>query len=65
MYGYVSDKNGATAGDIILGDSEEFEQLKAQFPEHEVYLFAGNQVDMALFCAPGIMAMLVETRASP
>ena len=65
MYGYVSDKNGAKAGDIILGDSEEFEQLKAQFPEHEVYLFAGNEVDMALFCAPGIMAMLVETRASP
>ena len=65
MYGYVSDNNGAIAGDIILGDSEEFEQLKAQFPEHEVYLFAGNEVDMALFCAPGIMAMLVETRASP
>ena len=65
MYGYVSDKNGAIAGDIILGDSEEFEQLKAQFPEHEVYLFAGNEVDIALFCAPGILAMLVESRASP
>jgi len=64
MYGYVSDSSNAVAGEIILDESEEFEQLIAEFPEHEVYLFAGTDVDMALFVAPGVSAMLIEKRAS-
>ena len=65
MYGYVSEGNKAQAGEIILDNSEEFEQLKSQYPEHEVLLFAGKKMDMALFLAPGVSAMLIETRASP
>ena len=65
MYGYVSDSNNTAAGEIFLDEGEEFEQLIAQYPEHEVYLFAGNDVDVALFVAPGISAMLVEKRDSP
>jgi len=65
MYGYVSDSNNTAADEILLDEYEEFEQLKSEFPEHEVYLFAGTEVDMALFCAPGILAMLVEKRDSP
>ena len=64
MYGYVSDNNSTAASEIILDESEEFEQLKSEFPEHEVYLFAGEEVDMVLFCAPGVLAMLVEKRVS-
>jgi len=63
MYGYVSDNNNALTGEIILDEYEEFEKLKAEFPEHEVYLFSGEEVDMALFCAPGVLAMLIEKRA--
>jgi len=62
MYGYVSDNSSAGMGDIILDECEEFDQLMEQYPDHEVYLFAGNDIDMALFCAPGILAMLVEKR---
>jgi hypothetical protein len=65
MYGYVSEGNSKAAGEIILDNSEEFEQLKEQYPEHEVLLFAGNKMDMALFLAPGVSAMLIETRDSP
>ena len=65
MYGYVSGSNNAAAGEIILEKSEEFEQLIAEYPEHEVYLFAGDKIDMALFIAPGVSAMLIEKRASP
>ena len=65
MYGYVSEGNKAQAGEIILDNNEEFEQLKSQYPEHEVLLFAGKKMDMALFLAPGVSAMLIETRASP
>jgi hypothetical protein len=65
MYGYVSDGNNEAANDIILDKYEEFEQLKTEYPEHEVYLFLGTDVDMALFFAPGVSAMLIETRASP
>ena len=65
MYGYVSEGNKAQAGEIILDNSEEFEQLKSQYPEHEVLLFAGKKMDMALFLAPGVSAMLIEKRASP
>jgi hypothetical protein len=65
MYGYVPVGGSAPAGEIILDNSEEFEQLKLQYPEHEVYLFAGKKMDMALFLAPGVSAMLIETRASP
>jgi hypothetical protein len=36
-----------------------------QYPEHEVYLFAGKKMDMALFLAPGVSAVLIESRASP
>ena len=61
MYGYVSDSNSASASGIFLDEGEEFEQLIAQYPEHQVYLFAGTDADMALFCAPGISAMLIET----
>jgi len=65
MYGYVSGNNSGLTSGIILDESEEFEQLIAQYPEHEVYLFAGTEVDMALFVAPGVSAVLIETRASP
>ena len=65
MYGYVSDNNNEVKDEIILDKGEEFEQLIAEYPEHEVYLFAGTEVDMALFFAPGVSAMLIETRASP
>jgi len=65
MYGYVSDGNNEVTDDIILDKYEEFEQLIAKYPEHEVYLFLGTDVDMALFFAPGVSAMLIETRASP
>ena len=64
MYGYVSDGSNEAANDIILDKYEEFEQLKTEYPEHEVYLFLGTDVDMALFLAPGVSAMLIETRAS-
>ena len=65
MYGYVSDNNNAVTGEINLDKSEEFEQLIAEYPEHEVYLFAGTNIDMALFLAPGVSAMLIEERTSP
>jgi hypothetical protein len=65
MYGYIADENSMTADDFILDDNEDFERLKSQYPEHEVYLFAGEKMDMALFLAPGVSAMLIETRASP
>mgnify|MGYP001607523785 CR=1 FL=1 len=65
MYGYVSGGSNAAAGNIILEENGEFEQLKSQYPEHEVYLFAGKKIDMALFLAPGVSAVLIETRASP
>ena len=64
MYGYVSGSDNAVAGEIILEKSEEFEQLIAEYPEHEVYLFAGDKIDMALFIAPGVSAMLIETKDS-
>lgn len=62
MYGYVSNSNNTAASEITLDETEEFEQLIAQYPEHEVYLFAGNDVDVALFVAPGVSAMLIEKR---
>jgi hypothetical protein len=65
MYGYVSGGDNAAAGELILDEYEEFEQLKSRYPEHEVYLFAGDKMDMALFIAPGVSAMLIEPRASP
>lgn len=65
MYGYVTDGENAPAGDLFLDNNEEFEQLKSQYPEHQVYLFAGRKIDMALFIAPGLSAVLIETRALP
>jgi len=65
MYGCVSDGNNEMTNDIILDKGEEFEQLVSEYPEHEIYLFLGTEVDMALFFAPGVSAMLIETRASP
>jgi hypothetical protein len=65
MYGYVSGGGNAAAGNIILDENGQFEQLKLQYPEHEVYLFAGKKIDMALFLAPGVSAILIESRASP
>jgi hypothetical protein len=65
MYGYVSGGDNAAAGKLFLDEYEDFEQLKSQYPEHEVYLFAGDKIDMALFIAPGVSAMLIESRASP
>jgi len=62
MYGYLSESNSQAASGIFLDEGEEFEQLIEQYPEHQVYLFAGTEVDMALFCAPGILAMLIEKR---
>ena len=65
MYGYVSGSNNEVTDEIIFNKSEEFEQLVSEYPEHEVYLFLGIDVDMVLFFAPGVSAMLIETRASP
>ena len=65
MYGYVSGSNNEVTDEIILDKYEEFEQLVSEYPEHEVYLFLGTDVDMVLFFAPGVSAMLIETRASP
>jgi len=65
MYGYVSDSENELTAGIVLDEYEEFEQLISQYPEHEIYLFLGTDVDMALFCAPGILGMLIEKRASP
>jgi len=65
MYGYCSGSNSELKNDIILENSEEFEELISRYPEHEVYLFAGDKIDMALFFAPGISVMLLKTRASP
>lgn len=65
MYGYVSGGNNTTAGELILENNEQFEQLIAKYPEHEVYLFAGKKIDMALFLAPGVSAVLIQSRASP
>jgi hypothetical protein len=64
MYGYFSDGKSELADEIILDKDEEFEQLILRYPEHEVYLFLGTDIDMALFFAPGISAMLIKTRAS-
>ena len=63
MYGYVSDSDSEVRDDITLNKYEEFEQLISDYPEHEVYLFLGTDIDMALFFAPGVSAMLIETRA--
>ena len=65
MYGYVSDSENAPAGRLFLDENEEFERLKSQYPEHQVYLFAGKKMDMALFLAPGVSAVLIEPRAAP
>ena len=65
MYGYDSDGNNGLTDEIVLDEYEEFERLKSKYPEHEIYLFLGTDVDMALFCAPGVLAMLIEKRASP
>ena len=65
MYGYCSGSDSELTDNIILENSEEFEQLVSRYPEHEVYLFAGDKIDMALFSAPGISAILIKTRASP
>lgn len=65
MYGYFSDGDSEVTDDIILNKYEEFEQLRSEYPEHEIYLFLGTKVDMAFFFAPGVSAMLIETRASP
>ena len=65
MYGYFSDKENELKDEIVLDEYEQFERLKSQYPEHEIYLFLGTEVDMALFCAPGVLAMLIEKRASP
>ena len=65
MYGYVSGSNNAVAGEFRLDESEEFERLRSEYPEHEVYLFSGTDIDMALFVAPGVSAMIIESRASP
>ena len=65
MYGYVSGGENGLTNEIVLDENAEFEQLISKYPEHEIYLFLGTDVDMALFCAPGVLAMLVEKRASP
>jgi hypothetical protein len=65
MYGYFSGSNNELKDEIVLEEYEEFEQLISKYPEHEIYLFLGTDIDMALFCAPGILAMLIEKRASP
>ena len=65
MYRYVSSDDNAAAKELILDENEKFEQLKSQYPEHQVYLFAGKKMDMALFLAPGVSAVLIESRTSP
>lgn len=65
MYRYVSGGDNVAAKELILDENEEFEQLKSQYPEHEVYLFAGDKIDMALFLAPGVSTMLIKSKASP
>ena len=65
MYGYCQGSNSELTDDITLKNNEEFEELISRYPEHEIYLFAGDRIDMALFFAPGVSAMLIETRASP
>ena len=65
MYGYVSGSDNEVMGDIMLNKYEEFERLRSEYPEHEVYLFLGTDIDMALFLAPGVSAILIEARASP
>ena len=65
MYGYGLDANKAVTDEIIFDKSEEFERLISEYPEHEVYLFSGTDIDMALFFAPGISAMLIQARTSP
>ena len=65
MYGYCSGGDSEVTDDIILENNEEFEQLRSEYPDHEIYLFLGTDIDMALFFAPGVSAMLIETRASP
>ena len=65
MYGYFCDSYNDVTEEIIPEKCEEYEQLVAKYPEHEIYLFSGTDVDMALFFAPGCSAMLIETRASP
>jgi len=65
MYGYILSKDNEITNDVILHECEEFEQLRLEYPEHEVYLFLGTDVDMALFLAPGFSAILIESRASP
>ena len=62
MYGYVSGSENEVVGDIMLENNEEFEQLIARYPEHEVYVFSGTDIDMALFVAPGVSAMIIETK---
>ena len=68
MYGYCSGSDSELPAaelkdDIILENNEEFEELISRYPQHEVYLFAGNKIDIALFVAPGVSAMLIEKRA--
>lgn len=65
MYGHVLEDNSGPAAEIELEEYAEFQRLVSKYPEHEIYLFLGTEVDMALFCAPGILAMLVESRAWP
>ena len=65
MYGYVSENKSTAASALHLDEGEEFEQLIAEYPEHSVYLFAGTDIDVALFVAPGVSAMLIEQRTSP
>ena len=62
MYGYVSGSENEVVNEIRLDESEEFEQLIAEYPEHEVYVFSGTDIDMALFVAPGVSAMIIETK---
>lgn len=64
MYGYVSGSKNEVTDEINFNKTEEFEQLVSEYPEHEIYLFLGTDIDMALFFAPGVSAMLIETRAS-
>jgi hypothetical protein len=64
MYRYVSGGDNAAAKELILDENEKFEQLKSQYPEHQVYLFAGKKIDMAFFIAPGVSAMLIESKTS-
>ena len=63
MYGYFSDGNNELKDEIVLDEYEQFERLKSQYPDHEIYLFLGTDVDMALFCAPGVLAILIEKKS--